>query len=191
VDDRSYKLFRNIAVALALLWVGWALWEHLGARGPGDSATLTANNMFDDRHYDRALATYQEALAEAPDHVPALRGMANSLIQLGRYEDALITLDRAMALDPDFPGHYAIRGIVHDHMGDHQLAMADYRQALAQDAALADGMHWLDRLLYNVPKPTPTIADRLRYLEQQMALPEPERLLLVPEIDASQRPYDQ
>ena len=95
-----------------------------------------------------------------------------------------------MTLAPDFAGHYAIRGIVHDRMGNHEKAMADYRDALTQDEELADGMHWLDRLLYNVPEPPPTIADRLRYLERQMALPESERLLLVPEIDASQRPYD-
>ena len=49
-------------------------------------------------------------------------------------------------------------------------------------------MHWLDRLLHNLPETPPTIADRLAYLHDQMALPPEERLLRVPEIDANQRP---
>jgi len=70
-----------------------------------------------------------------------------------------------------FAGHYAIRGIISDHLGRHEDAMADYRTALSGDPELAEGMHWLDRLLYNVQERPPTIADRLAYLEAQLALP--------------------
>jgi hypothetical protein len=60
---------------------------------------------------------------------------------------------------------------------------------LRLDPRVAEGMPWLDRLLYNVQETPPTIADRLAYLRKQMALPESERVLKVPEKDAGQRPY--
>ncbi len=190
MDDRLYRLLRIIAVAMILAWVAWAIYDRVRVAEPGDDSYLAANTLFEDGFYERALTTYRDTLAEAPDHLPALRGMANSLIQLDRHEDALITIARAIQLDPVFPGHYATRGIIHDHLGRFDLAMTDYRRALEQDPELAEGMHWLDRLLHNVPETPPTIADRLAYLRDQMALPPEERLLRVPEIDANQRPIE-
>ncbi len=191
MDDRTYKLLRGTAIALALLWLGWAIYDHALSKGPGDRAYLAASTMFEDGYYDRALAGFREALGEAPDHLPALRGLANTLIQLQRYEDALDAIERAIELDPGFAGHYAIRGIAYDHLAQHEPAMADYRAALARDRDLAKGMHWLDRLLYNVQERPPTIADRLRYLEAQFALPPDQRVLNMPERDRAQRPYEQ
>lgn len=191
MDDRAYKLLRAVAVALALLWLGWALHDHLASRGPGDRAYLAANTLFEDGFYDRALAGYRDALGEAPDHLPALRGLANTLVRLERYDKALAAIERALARDPAFAGHYAIRGIIYDHLGRHDEAMADYRAALRGDPDLADGMHWLDRLLYNVQERPPTIADRLAYLETQFALPPERRVLAIPERDRAQRPYEQ
>ena len=69
--------------------------------------------------------------------------------------------------------------------------MADYQKSLELDPDVAQGMSWLDRLLYNVQERPSTVADRLKYLKQQMALPESERVLRVPEIDEQQRPYEQ
>ena len=191
MDDRTYKLLRGTALALALLWLGWAIYDHVVSKGPGDRAYLAANNMFEDGFYDRALAGYRKALADAPDHLAALRGLANTLVQLQRYEDALVTIERAIELDPGFAGHTAIRGIVYDHLGRHEQAMADYRAALSGDPDLAEGMHWLDRLLYNVQEGPTTIADRLFYLEAQFALPPDRRVLKIPERDRAQRPYEQ
>lgn len=190
MNDRVYALIRNIAIALAVLWVAWAIYDRVRVAAPGDDSYRAANTLFEDGFYERALAGYQEALAVAPDHLPALRGVANSLVQLGRHEDAMITVARAIELDPDFPGHYAIRGIINDHLGEYERAIADYEWALAGDPDLTEGMHWLDRLLYNEPEPPPTIADRLGYLRAQMQLPAAERLLRVPEIDARQRPIE-
>jgi hypothetical protein len=54
---------------------------------------------------------------------------------------------------------------------------------------VAEGMHWLDRLLYNVQETPPTVADRLDYLKQQFALPESKRVLSIPDKDDKQLPY--
>ncbi len=191
MDDRTYKFLRNVAISLTLLWIGWWAYDSLLKDAPGDKAYLAGNNLFKDAYYERALASYQDALAEAPDHLPAMRGAANSLIQLGRYDEALATINEAIAYDPQFPGHYATRGILNDRMGRYEEAIQDYETALALDPELADGMHWLQRLLYNVQENPPTIADRLRYLREQMALPEDQRLLRLPDVDSAQRPYEQ
>lgn len=189
--DPVYRALKWIAIAGVALWLGYEGYDHFAERAPGDMAYLSANNAFEDARYEDAAEGYRAALASNPAHLPALRGLANSEIQLKRYGEALKTIEQAMALDPAFAGHYATRGIIYDRMGRYERAMADYETALERDPELADGMHWLDRFLYNIQEPPPTIADRLRYLKQQMALPEEERVLSIPEIDDAQRPYEQ
>lgn len=191
MDKRSYTLLRNAAIVLAMVAVGWMLYDHFANREPGVTSYLDANSLFEDREYERALEYYARALEEDPDLVPALRGMTNSLVQLGRFDEALGVINQAIESEPLFGGHYATRGIIHDHMGRYEEAMADYEHALELDPELSEGMHWLDRLLYNVQEAPPTPADRLRYLKEQFALPEDQRVLRVPEIDAEQQPYEQ
>ena len=65
-----------------------------------------------------------------------------------------------------------------------------YEKALILDADLEKGMHWLDRLLYNVQEVPPSIKDRLVYLTEQFLLNEDQRLLSVPEIDKDQPNYE-
>jgi tetratricopeptide (TPR) repeat protein len=190
VNSLSYRFLRNVALVLAAAAVAWMFYDHFSSREPGTTAYLTGNNLFEDGYYERALESYQQALAENPDMMVALSSVANSLIQLGRLDEALSVIEQAIRRYPDFGGHYATRGIIYDRMGRYEDAMADYAHALELDAELAKGMHWLDRLLYNVQKTPPTIADRLRYLREQFALPEDQRVLRVPEIDAEQRPYE-
>ena len=63
--------------------------------------------------------------------------------------------------------------------------------ALELDPELAEGPSWLTRFLRNQADAPPTIADRARYLRAELAKPESERVLRVPEHDAQQRPYQQ
>jgi len=190
VGEGMYRFLKWTAICIALAWLGWMIYESLVAeRAPGDYAYLAANNLFEDALYDRALETYDEALGENPDHIHALRGKARTLVQLGRYPEALKAFDEAIAREPDFAGTYANRGICYDRMGRYEQALADYTRALQLDAEVAEGPHWLTRLLRNQPERPPTIADRADYLRGQLALPESERLLRMPEVDEQQRPY--
>lgn len=190
-DDPVYRALKWIAIVGVALWLGYEAYNHFARRAPGDMEYFAGNHAFEDGRYAVAVESYRSALAQDPTHLPALRGLANTQVQLERYEAALATIAEAMALDPSFAGHYATRGIILDRMGRHRDAMADYETALRRDPSLADGMHWLDRFLYNIHEAPPTIADRLGYLREQMALPEEERLLRVLEIDDAQRPYEQ
>ena len=76
-------------------------------------------------------------------------------------------------------------------MGRHEEALGDYLRALELEPELADGPNWMTRFLRKQPEPPPTIADRANYLRAELAKPEAERVLRVPEIDAQQRPYQQ
>lgn len=184
-----YNLLKWIAICGGVLWLGYEGYRHFAGMGPGDVLYIDGNNVFKDGHYERAAGYFKDALAENPEHGAALRGLANSYVQLRRYDDALTAIERAIQLDPEFGGNYAIRGIIYDHSGRHRQAMADYELSLSKSPEVAEGMHWLDRLLYNVQERPPTVEDRLAYLKKQFELPASERVLSNPDLDNKQRPY--
>lgn len=192
MDKRLYRLLMVTAVILTLAWIGWMIYDSFVAHSePGDYAYHAGSNYFADGHYQQALQAYDEALAENPEHLPALRGRAETLIMLDREEEAIAIYNRLIAMEPNNAGHYANRGIAYDHEGEHKKALADYQKSLSLDPEIGNGPGWLTRFLRNQPDRPPGIADRARYLSEQFALPPSERLLQVPEIDQSQRPYKQ
>lgn len=190
-NDPAYRLLKWTAIVCGVLWLGYEVYRHFAGMGPGDVSYIDGNSLFKDKQYERAAAWYRDALDKNPQHHRAMLSLANSYVQLKRYDDALAAVERAIDMRPDFGGGYAIRGIVHDHLGLYDKAMADYQRALELDPDVADGMHWLDRLLYNVQETPATVAGRLAYLQHQMTLPESERVLKIPGEDAKQRPYEQ
>jgi tetratricopeptide (TPR) repeat protein len=191
-DDALTKTLKVVAIAMVVGFLGWALYDKFFvSSAPGDLAYHEANNLFEDGFYERAADRYREALAEAPDHLYALRGLARSLHMMGAHDEALAVYDQAIAQAPDFAGAYANRGILLDTMGRHEEALADYTKALQLDPSIADGPNWLTRFLRNQAEAPPTIADRAAYLRAELAKPEGERVLLMPEVDAQQRPYKQ
>jgi tetratricopeptide (TPR) repeat protein len=190
-DNQIFKTLKWVAILLAVSVISVEAYRHFASFDPGEIAYVDANNSFKGGIYEKALELYKQSLKEKPDYAPSLRGLANTYVQLKQYDDALAAIERAIEVSPDFGGHYAIRGIIHDHREEYDKAIADYEKAIKADPSVSDGMHWLDRLLYNVQETPATVADRLKYLKAQMALPPEKRLLKVPEIDAKQRPYEQ
>ncbi len=192
MDNRLYAVLKWTAITLGAAWVAWTLYESfVVGRAPGDTAYLQANTYFEDGAYERALAEYDAALAEVPNHIHALRGRARTLMQLERYEEAERAYDEAISREPGFAATYANRGILFDRTGRYEQAIADYDKALALDAELTEGPHWLTRFLRNQPEKPPGIAERAAYLRAELAKPEGERLLRVPELDDQQRSYKQ
>lgn len=192
MDKGLYRFLVWTAVVLTLAWIGWSIYDSMIApRNPGDLAYLEGNNLFEDGHYERALAKYGEALSEDRNHIHAMRGRAQSLMQLGQSTRALTAFNTAIALTPEFGATYANRGVLHDRMGRYEKAVEDYERALALDPELAEGPHWLTRFLRNQPQKPPGVAERAAYLRGELAKPAGERLLRVPELDAEQRSYKQ
>ena len=191
-NDGGYRLLVRTAILIGMLVGGVLLYQtFIVGRPPGDTAYLEGEQFFEDGQYARALARYDTALSLAPDHFHAHRARARTLMQLDRHRDALAAYGALIAAHPDFAPLYANRGILHDRMGSYQRAVADYEQALSLDPELADGPHWLTRFLRNQPKRSPGIGDRAAYLRTELAKPASERLLRVPDIDGTQRPYKQ
>jgi len=60
-------------------------------------------------------------------------GKARSLIQQGKYPEAIAELDRAVKQDPRFPFAYAWRGVAKSRMARMEEALADYNEALKLD----------------------------------------------------------
>ena len=192
MDDRLYRFLSITALVLGVAWVGWTVWDGLFAhRQPGDLAYLAGQRAFEDGEYARAEAEYRRALRASPDHHHAWRGLARALTQQGDYREALDAFAEALARAPEVAGIHANRGILHDRMGRHRDALADYERALELDPAIAEGPGWMTRFLRLQPEAPPTIAARAAYLRAELAKPPGERLLRVPELDAGQRPYKQ
>lgn len=190
MDDRLYKTLKYTAIILTLLWVGWTIYDGMVVpRQPGEGTYTAANRAFEDGNYREALNFYEETLREIPGSIEALRGKARSLMQLGQLEESLAIFNKAIAQEPDFAATYANRGILYDRLGRHHQALADYEKALSLDPGLAEGPGFLTRFLRNQPEKPPTIADRARYLREQLEKPASERLLQVTEEDEKQRPY--
>ena len=64
-----------------------------------------------------------------------------------------------------------------------------FQKAIELDEEILEGPGWLWRFLRNIDEKPPTIKDRAAYLEAELAKPEEERLLSVPELDEKQRMY--
>lgn len=180
-----------IAICGAVFWIGYEAYNHFARMAPGDVSYIDGNSLFSGGLYARAALKYEEALETNPKHLPAIRGLANSYVQTRNLDKALEAIERAIKLDPNFGGNYAIRGIIHDHLGDYNLAIQDYERAIELFPEVKEGMHWLDKLLYGVYDDPPTVDKRLAYLKAQLKLPKSQRVLRMPEIDAKQRPYEQ
>jgi tetratricopeptide (TPR) repeat protein len=192
MNEHMYRVLTRIAIGLTALFVLFSVYDcSFRDRNPGDLPYLEGDTLFEDGAYDRALQKYQEALAEKPDHIHALRGQARSLMQLGRMDEALAAFDTAIEREPDFGASYANRAIAHDRMGNYQQALADYDKALELDAELAEGPHWMTRFLRLQPDKPPGIAERAAYLRQELAKQDSQRVLRMPQIDAEQRPFKQ
>ena len=97
---------------------------------------------------DAALAVYREALETAPEFAPSLAGLGAAMFQLGRHEEAVETLDRALALDPELPAAAALHrltGLALMELGRPGEAAARFERCLELDPLDAEA---LDRLAF-------------------------------------------
>lgn len=192
MDERLYGFLKYTAIVMVLAWVGWSFYDSFIKESvPGQTAFLTGDKFFEDGDYERALAEYEAALEQNPQAPYLVRAKARALMQLQRNEESLAWFKQAEQIQPYFGGTYANRGILYDRMGQYELAVADYERALELDEEIGEGPNWLTRFLRKQPEKPPTVKERLQYLKTELAKPEAERLLRVPEVDEAQRTYKQ
>ena len=189
MTQHSYRILKYTALAMVLAWGGWSLYDFFASKRPGDFAYHAGSNYFADGHYQKALQEYRLALEQAPDHVPARRGLAETLILLDREPEAIALYRQLLERFPDNAGYHANLGIAYDRIGQHRQALGHYLTALQLDAEVAEGPGWLTRFFRKQYQKPPGIAERAAYLQQQFELPAEQRLLRLPELDQAQQPY--
>jgi tetratricopeptide (TPR) repeat protein len=187
-----------VAVSTFVMFTLWAVVQEFVAAPPGDYEVRKGDILLGDRAYDEAIDWFDEALAAEPDHRGALMGRGIALLQLERFAEAEAEFTHLIerlteTLAPDdatgravLAGAYANRGILYDRVGRYEEALASYIQALRIDATAVEGPGLLHKIIYGNPRPA-SIEKRALYLQEQLALPEDQRLLRVPEIDEEQR----
>ncbi len=194
------RFIKMMLVALLITGVFYLGYEHYTSDAPGDYYVREGDIRLGDAKYDEALEAFDKALAEMPDHRGALMGRAVVFIQTGRYEEAVVELDYLIdfmtkTLDPDdmtgrgvLAAAYSNRGNVHDRQGRYERALEDYISALDTDRETVAGPGVVHKILYGGDNVS-TVRDRAQYIYEQLQLPESERLLRIPELDAKQRMY--
>ncbi len=196
-------LRRFVIIAGIATFAAFSLWAVLAVfvnEAPGDYYTRQGDIRLGEKKYAEAIASFDKALAEMPNHRGALMGRAITLLQSGRVVEAVAEfthligfLDTGLEAD-DRTGRavlaaaYANRGIIHDRAARYELALEDYVRALAVDLGALSGPSLFDKILYGTPSPS-LVKDRAIYLDRQLKLPPDKRLLRVPEIDRQQRMY--
>ena len=203
-DFTEPRVLRRFIILMGILTFGgftfWAVTGNFVQAPSGDYEVRQGDIHLGDKKYDKALERFNAALSVSPDHRGALMGRALVFLQSERYTDAEAEFSYMIKylqanLDPDditgiavYAAAYANRGILYDRTGRYEKALADYIQALKIDEGAIEGPNLVNRIIYGTPRPS-TIRLRAVYMLKQMALPEPERLLCVPEKDAEQRMY--
>ena len=81
------------------------------------------------RHWDRAIADFDEAIRLKPDFVSTLNNRANTFYVKGQFGRAIADFDEAIRLNPKFAEAYGNRGNVYRKRGIIDQAIRDYDKA--------------------------------------------------------------
>lgn len=178
------------AIATFLIVAGTMLYQLVyDSPEKGSMEYRRGNLRLEDSLFQEALAEFDAGLKVNPGFAPSHLGRALALMAMNRDSEAFDAFNEAMVLKPEFAAAYANRGILNDRIGRHSEAMADYEKALQLDPSLEEGPGWITRFFRVQPEKPPSIADRARYIREELAKPAVERKLANQELDSQQLPY--
>ena len=197
----STKVLRRFIIYMAILtfvmFTVWALVRSFMNRPPGDYETEVCDMRLKDKLYDQALQAANTALEKSPDHRGAVMCKALVFISQKMYLEAteelnyLINFLKKTVKDDDLTGvgtlaaAYANRGIIKDRKKDYQGALQDYLKALGIDHKAVAGPG-LGTVILNYKFKSSSVKERALYLNEQLQLPESERVLRIQELDEGQ-----
>jgi tetratricopeptide (TPR) repeat protein len=139
---------------------------YLETESPKGDRNLAAV-LFQQGRYDEAAKAFAALVAVHPDDGALRASLAGALGALGRYDEALAELDRAIAAAPLNPEGHHNRGVVEERRGNRDAAIAAYRQALRYNPGYAPARDALQRLGAASEPPTP--ADASVQIARQLA----------------------
>jgi len=195
------KVLKRFVIYMAILtFVMFTVWGFVRSfmdRPPGDYETEVCDIRLKDKKYEQALEAANKALNKTPNHRGAMMCKALVFISEKRYIEAGNTLNNLIIFlkknleDDDRTGigtlaaAYANRGIIKDRNKNYEGALQDYIKALGidHDAVAGPG---LGTIILNYKFKSSSVKERALYLNEQLQLPEDERVLSIEELDAGQ-----
>ena len=186
-----------MAILTFVMFTVWALVRSFMNRPPGDYETEVCDIRLKDKKYDEAVEAADIALKKMPNHRGAIMCKALVYISQKQYREASDQLDYLINFleknieDDDKTGigtlaaAYANRGIIKDRKEDYEGALKDYVKALGidHDAVAGPG---LGTVILNYKFKSSSVKERALYLNEQLQLPENERILKIEELDEGQ-----
>lgn len=116
------------------------------APSEADRAYRRGRELLEKRTYEdvqQALASFERAVANQPDHAPAHAGMADAYALIYQYDKAELAARRAIELDESLAAAHASLGFIRMH-GSWDWAGAEqhFRRALELDPGYAAAHYW-------------------------------------------------
>jgi len=197
----SANVLKRFVIYMAILtFVMFTIWGFVRSfmdRPPGDYETEVCDIRLKDKKYDQALEAANKALNKTPNHRGAMMCKALVFISEKKYVEAdevltnlIIFLEKNLE-DDDKTGigtlaaGYANRGIIKDRNKNYEGALEDYVKALGIDHEAVAGPG-LGTVILNYKFKSSSVRERALYLNEQLQLPEDERVLSIEELDAGQ-----
>ena len=198
VNARVLKRFViYMAILTFVMFTVWALVRSFMNRPPGDYETEVCDMRLKDKLYDKAIEAANIALEKTPNHRGAIMCKALVFISQKMYVEAneelnylIKFLEKNLEVD-DLTGKgtlaaaYANRGIIKDRNKNYEEALQDYVKALGIDDEAVAGPG-LGTIILNYKFKSSSVKERALYLNEQLQLPENERVLSIKELDEGQ-----
>jgi len=199
--DVNANIIKRFVIYMAILtFVMFTVWGFVKSfmnRPPGDYETEVCDIRLKDKKYDEALVSANIALEKTPNHRGAAMCKALVFISQKKYLEAneeltnLINFLEKNVKEDDRTGigtlaaAYANRGIIKDRNKDYEGALQDYVKALGIDYVAVAGPG-LGTIILNYKFKSSSVKERALYLNEQLQLPENERVLSIKELDEGQ-----
>jgi tetratricopeptide (TPR) repeat protein len=186
-----------MAILTFVMFTVWGFVRSFMDRPPGDYETEVCDIRLKDKKYEQALEAANNALSKTPNHRGAAMCKALVFISEKKYIEAdkelsnLINFLEKNLENDDKTGigtlaaAYANRGIVKDRNKDYEGALQDYVKALGIDGEAVAGPG-LGTIILNYKFKSSSVKERALYLNEQLQLPEDERVLSIKELDEGQ-----
>ena len=186
-----------MAILTFVMFTVWGFVRSFMDRPPGDYETEVCDIRLKDKKYDQALAAANKALSKSSNHRGAVMCKALVFISEKKYTEAdnvltnLINFLESNLEKDDKTGigtlaaAYANRGIIKDRNKNYTGALEDYVRALGIDNKAVAGPG-LGTIILNYKFKSSSVKERALYLNEQLQLPENERVLSIKELDEGQ-----
>ena len=199
--NANANIIKRFVIYMAILtFVMFTVWGFIRSfmnRPPGDYETEVCDIRLKDKKYNEALEAANTALEKTPNHRGAVMCKALVFISQKKYLEAneeltnLINFLEKNVKEDDKTGigtlaaAYANRGIIKDRNKDYEGALQDYVKALGIDHVAVAGPG-LGTIILNYKFKSSSVKERALYLNEQLQLPESERVLSIKELDEGQ-----